>query len=85
MKNFLSALLTSIGQRLIYWGALYDLRALEATLQGQCCTLPDVADIETRADMALAIKALSLQVVAARNRVKALRPAPYGHQQWRAV
>lgn len=85
MKKLASTLLRSLGQRLIFWAAIYDLRMLEATLQGQCNTLPDVTDIPTRADMAAAIKQLSLAVVAARNRVRELRPVRYGHKGWKTV
>lgn len=85
MKKLALTLILRLGQRLIFWAAIYELRMLEATLQGQCNTLPDVVDIPTRADMAAAIKQLSLAVVTARNRVRELRPVRYGHKGWKTV
>ena len=56
-------------QRMYYYAALFQLRALETNLAGMCEALPYITDIQTRADTGVAIKRLSLQVVETRNRV----------------
>lgn len=74
MKSALKSALTAAVQHLVYFAALIQLRSLEISLQGKCNTLPGVVCLETRANITVSIKCLSVEVVAARNRANALRP-----------
>lgn len=85
MNTIIKAALTAAMRRCAYLGALFQLRTLETNLAGMCEALPSITDAKTRADTAAAIKALSLEVVAARNRTKALRPIKRAHPIWKAA
>lgn len=83
MKTTLKRLCTVALARIIYLAAMYRLRSLEITLHDTCNALPHVTCIQTRADMALAIRQLSLAVVEARNQVAKLNPATRQTNRWR--
>lgn len=83
MKNTLKRLCTVALARIVYLAALYRLRSLEITLHDTCNALPHVTCIQTRADMAQAIRRLSLAVVEARNTVAKLKPSAGKTNRWR--
>lgn len=74
MKTAIKSALTAGLRRIAYYAALFQLYSLETMLAGKCEVLPYITDLQCRADTALSIKQLSLQVVEARNRVRALQP-----------
>lgn len=82
MKSALKTALTAALRRCAYFAALFQLRALETNLAGACEALPAITDQNTRLDTVHTIKRLSLAVVDARNRVRALQPARK-QQAWR--